>query len=260
MREALVNLVRNAVEALPDGGELAISTANAQIDEEYATRHADARSGPYVILSVADTGIGMDEQTRARVFEPFFTTKGRATTTGLGLATVHGVVAQHEGWITVESTLGKGSVFKIYLPGIGERRTGPDRSPARVVGWPDRPRTILVVDNEDAVRRLTVSILEAHGYRTLEAANDRQARTIVEGRNEPIDLILTDVILPGITGLELAEQMKSRMPSAKVLYTSGYPEAAIANYGIVAGDLAFIQRPYSPDLLVARVREILGPP
>jgi CheY-like chemotaxis protein len=209
---------------------------------------------------VADTGAGMDERTRARVFEPFFTTRDRATTTGLGLATVHGSVAQHEGWITVESALGKGSVFKIYLPGVEERRAGPDRSPEKVTGKPDHPQTILVVEVEDAVRRLTVSILKAHGYQTLEAANGRQAKTVVESHQEPIHLILTDVILPGITGLELTEQLKARMPAAKVLYVSGYPEAAIANYGIVPGEVEFIQKPYSPDLLAARIREILGSP
>ena len=260
MREILLNLVKNAVEALPDGGELAISTANAQIGEEYAAQHAGAHAGPYVMLSVADTGVGMDEQTRARVFEPFFTTRDRATATGLGLATVHGSVAQHEGWITVESALGKGSVFKIYLPGVEERRADPNRSPATVTGKPDRPQTVLVVEVEDAVRRLTVSILKAHGYQTLEAANGRQAKTVVERHQEPIHLILTDVILPGITGLELAEQLKARMPAAKVLYVSGLPEAAIANYGIVPGDVEFIQKPYSPDLLAARIREVLGSP
>jgi two-component system cell cycle sensor histidine kinase/response regulator CckA len=260
IREVLVNLVKNAVEALPDGGELAISTANVQIGEEYAAQHADAHSGPYVMLSVADTGAGMDERTRARVFEPFFTTRDRATTTGLGLATVHGSVAQHEGWITVESALGKGSVFKIYLPGVEERRAGPDRSPEKVTGKPDHPQTILVVEVEDAVRRLTVSILKAHGYQILEAANGRQAKTLVEHHKEPIHLVLTDVILPGITGLELTEQLKARMPATKVLYVSGYPEAAIANYGIVPGEVEFIQKPYSPDLLAARIREILGSP
>jgi signal transduction histidine kinase len=260
IREVLVNLVKNAVEALPDGGELAICTSNVQIGEEYAARHADAHSGPYVMLSVADTGVGMDEQTRARVFEPFFTTRDRATTTGLGLATVHGAVAQHEGWITVESTLGKGSVFKIYLPGVEERRADPDRSPGAVTSRPDRPQTILVVQVEDAVRRLTVSILKAHGYQTLEAANGRAAKTVVERHREPIHLILTDVILPGIAGPELAEQLKAQMPAAKVLYVSGYPEAVIANYGIVPGDVEFIQKPYSPELLAARIREILGSP
>ena len=260
IREVLVNLVKNAVEALPDGGELAISTANVQIGEEYAAQHADAHSGPYVMLSVADTGAGMDERTRARVFEPFFTTRDRATTTGLGLATVHGSVAQHEGWITVESALGKGSVFKIYLPGVEERRADPNRSPGTATGKPDHPQTILVVEVEDAVRRLTVSILKAHGYQILEAANGRQAKTLVEHHKEPIHLVLTDVILPGITGLELTEQLKARMPATKVLYVSGYPEAAIANYGIVPGEVEFIQKPYSPDLLAARIREILGSP
>jgi PAS domain S-box-containing protein len=260
IREVLVNLVKNAVQALPDGGELAISTSNLKIGEEYAAQHADAHSGPSVRLSVADTGVGMDEQTRARVFEPFFTTRDRATTTGLGLATVHGAVAQHEGWITVESAPGKGSVFTIYLPGVEERRADPDRNPGTFTGKPDRPRTILVVEVEDAVRRLTVSILKAHGYRTLEAANGSQAKTVVEHHQGPIHLILTNVILPGITGRELAEQLKARIPAAKVLYVSDYPDAAVVDSGIVPGEVESIQKPYSPDLLAARIRDILGPP
>jgi CheY-like chemotaxis protein len=211
-------------------------------------------------LSVADTGVGMDEQTRARVFEPFFTTRDRATTTGLGLATVHGAVAQHEGWITVESAPGKGSVFTIYLPGVEERRADPDRNPGTFTGKPDRPRTILVVEVEDAVRRLTVSILKAHGYRTLEAANGSQAKTVVEHHQGPIHLILTNVILPGITGRELAEQLKARIPAAKVLYVSDYPDAAVVDSGIVPGEVESIQKPYSPDLLAARIRDILSPP
>ena len=160
----------------------------------------------------------------------------------------------------MESSPGKGSVFKIYLPGVEERRADPDRSSGTVTVKSDHPQTILVVEAEDAVRRLTVSILKAHGYQTLEAANGRQAKTVVERHKEPIHLILTDVILPGITGRELAEQLIGRMPAAKVLYVSGYPESALANYGIVAGDVEFIQKPYSPDLLAARIREVLGSP
>ena len=255
MRDVLVNLVKNAVEALPNGGVLAISTANASISEEYAAQHADARAGSYVMLSVADTGVGMDETTQAHVFEPFFTTRNRATSTGLGLATVHGSVAQHHGWITVESALGRGSIFKIYLPRVADR-AGPDY-PLAPPGEPDCQRTILVVEDEDAVRRLTVSILKACGYRTLEAANVRQARMVAERHKEPIHLILMDVILPGITGLEMAEQLKSHIPAAKVLYVSGYPENVIADSGIVAANVAFIQKPYSADVLVAKVREIL---
>ncbi|MCX6632701.1 MAG: PAS domain S-box protein [Candidatus Solibacter sp.] len=253
MREVIVNLVTNAIQALPNGGELMIATANVHIGEDYVARHADAQPGWYVMLSVADTGIGMDEKTRARVFEPFFTTRGRAIATGLGLATVHGSVAQHRGWITVESALGKGSVFKIYLPRAGERAE-PDGSAADLSGIPNRRATVLVVDEEDAVRRLTVSILKAHGYQTLEAANGSHALAAAEGHKGPIQLILTDVILPGMTGRELARQLRARMPAAKVLYVSGYPEDVIASH---AGEGAFIQKPYSPDLLLAKVAEML---
>jgi hypothetical protein len=259
MREVLVNLVKNAVEALPYGGELALSTANASIGGEYAAQHADAHPGSYVVLSVADTGVGMDQITRERVFEPFFTTRDRATSTGLGLATVHGSVAQHHGWITVDSALGRGSVFKIYLPRV-EEIAEPDRTPVAVTRQPDHPQTILLVEDEDDVRRLTGFILKAHGYQILEAANANQARTIVARHKEPIHLILMDVILPGITGLELADQLKARVPAAKVLYVSGDPDHVVADCGIVAGDVAFIQKPYSPDLLVARVREVLDAP
>jgi CheY-like chemotaxis protein len=151
-------------------------------------------------------------------------------------------------------------VFKIFLPAVKERRAHPDRNPGTVAGNPDRPQTILVVEVDNAIRRLTVSILKAHGYQTLEAANGPQAKMLVERHQEPIHLILTDVILPGIAGPELAEQLKARMPAAKVLYVSGYPEAAIANYGVVPGDVELIQKPYTADLLAARIREILGPP
>jgi CheY-like chemotaxis protein len=199
----------------------------------------------------------MDEATLVHVFEPFFTTKDRATTTGLGLAMVHGSVAQHEGWTTVDSVLGKGSIFKIYLPRLDERAV-PGQDVVKASVKHDRPATILVVEDEDAVRRLTVSILRAEGFQILEAANGGEAMAVVDRHKNPIDLILTDVILPGITGPELARQLTERMPSAKVLYTSGYPASAITSYGIVPGELAFLQKPYSPQLLVARIREILA--
>jgi PAS domain S-box-containing protein len=257
MREVLANLVKNAVQALANGGALTIATANALIDEQYAAQHAGAHTGPHVMLSVTDTGVGMDEGTLVHVFEPFFTTRDRATTTGLGLAMVHGSVAQHGGWITVDSAPGKGSAFKIYLPQV-EERGAPYRISASAGGEPERRATILVVEDEEAVRRLTVSVLQARGFHTLEAADGPQAMAAVERHAEPIDLILSDVVLPGTTGPELVEQLKARVPSAKVLYTSGYPAAAIADYGVIPEDLAFLQKPYSPDLLVTRVREILG--
>ena len=274
LREILVNLVKNAMDAMPGGGELVLGTESAQIDDQHAAAHSGAHSGEYAVLRVADTGVGMDGKTRMHIFEPFFTTKDRATTTGLGLATVYGIVAQHGGWIDVESALGQGSVFRIYFPSV-EHGDAPSRAPLDLTSLDPTSldlssleltsgvaggATILVVEDEDAVRRLTVSILRDHGYHTFEAANGKQAIAAVEGQSQTIDLIVADVIMPGMTGPQLVKRLRSSKAADKVLYVSGYPEEVLATCGLRAGEVSIIQKPYAPELLVSAVRKILGGP
>ena len=255
MRDALLELVKNAVDALPDGGEIAIATALAEISPAEALRRPGGRPGRFAVLSVADNGVGMDQQTREHIFEPFFTTKDRATTTGLGLATVHGVVAQHGGWIAVDSAPGKGSTFRVYLPcavadGGGEAPAdGPPRG---------GQETILVVEDEEAVRRLAVTVLAEEGYRILEAASGSEATAVVERCGEEIGLVITDVVMPGTSAQQLADDLKARRPALKVLFVSGYPDSVVARHHIAVGKVPFLQKPYSPDLLVSTVRDLLA--
>jgi len=257
MVEVLANLLRNANSAMPDGGTVTLATANVEIGEEEVGRQKGARAGQFVMLTVTDTGCGMDEETQGRIFEPFFTTRERALASGMGLATVYGLVAQHQGWIGVDSAPGEGASFRIYLPAVDSVEVG-----ARVVGGAagslDGRQTVLVVDDEDEVRALAVTILKARGYRTLEASSGREAIAIAESHQEPIDLLLTDVVMPGMTGPELAGHMKTRLPQARVVYVSGYPEEILGQCGLPAEEVFFVRKPYSLETLLAKVREALG--
>jgi two-component system cell cycle sensor histidine kinase/response regulator CckA len=257
LMQVIVNLAVNARDAMPDGGTLTLEAANIELDAEYALGHAEVDPGPYVVLSVSDTGEGMDEATRARLFEPFFTTKELGKGTGLGLATVYGIVKQSGGHIWVYSEPGGGSVFKVYLPRV-EADSGE-----RLVQTPEKPRrtggseSILVVEDDEAVRAFVRAVLEGQGYRVLVAASPDEAISLVGRREEPIHLLLTDVVMPGMNGVDLARRIGEIAPGLKVLFVSGYTENTIVHHGILDPGVSFLAKPFSPGALAERVRREL---
>ena len=255
--QVLVNLAVNARDAMPEGGKLGFETANVRCDEEYCRVHSQAKSGDYVRLSVSDSGQGMSEEVKNHLFEPFFTTKPKGRGTGLGLAMIYGAVKQTGGHIDVHSEEGKGSRFDIYLPRIGEdaqklKKTGDEQD---MVGGTE---IILLVEDEMIVRNLAEKILKRLGYHVISASDGKEALELAEKRKEPIDLLVTDVVMPGMNGRQLADRLAAIHPEAKVLYTSGYTEDAIAQHGIIDEGLNFIGKPYSPQALAQKVREALS--
>jgi len=256
IEQVLLNLAINARDAMPEGGVLTVETANVTLDEAYTARHAEVQAGEYVLLAVSDTGIGMDERTLARLFEPFFTTKETGKGTGLGLSTCYGIVKQAGGSIWVYSEPGKGTTFKVYLPRTQEAAAGLPERPMRrrVIGGHE---TVLVVEDNDAVRDVAVAALEAQGYRVLQAANGADALRLAESLEEPVHLLLTDVVMPGTSGAALAQQLQVRYPYLKVLYTSGYTQNVIVHHGVLEEGIAFLPKPYRPADLAHRVREVL---
>jgi PAS domain S-box-containing protein len=256
IHQVLMNLVANARDAMPDGGKLSVATANADIGADDVGTQQDAVPGRYVLMTVTDTGRGMDETTRQQVFEPFFTTKGFGRGTGLGLSTVYGIVRQSGGWIDVRSVVGVGTSFKVYLP----RQDGqpqPEHKPAGA-STEDGSETILLVEDQDAVRSLTNAALKKHGYRVLEAADGEEAISLAGKHPGRIHLLLTDVVLPGMNGKELSERLKALRPDLKVLFTSGYTADVIAHRGVLDHGLSFLHKPYDLHELAAKVREMLG--
>jgi len=257
VEQVLMNLAVNARDAMPGGGALTVETANVELDEAQAAAfEGDSRPGPYVLLSVADTGCGMDEATLGRAFEPFFTTKEVGKGTGLGLSTVLGIVKQHEGNIGVQSIPGQGARFEIYLPrvddGVGARRTElPGEEPRK------GSETILVVEDEGSVREVATRYLEAQGYTVLAAASPREAEELFAQRRDEVALLLADVVLPGRNGREMYERLAESRPSLEVLYMSGYAGDAIAHRGVVAPDTAFVQKPFTQEELARKVGEVL---
>jgi len=257
LEQVILNLAVNARDAMPRGGKLTIETANVDLDAVYAREHVGVEPGSYVMLAVSDTGVGMDEDVKAHLFEPFFTTKGQAQGTGLGLATVYGVVKQSGGFIWVYSEPGRGTAFKIYFP----RKAAP---PQELEPVPTRESslagsgTILLVEDEEAVRRLASRVLEARGYTVLSAANGLQALDIVQRHPGAIDLVITDVVMPHMSGRELAEMVRPRRPAAKVLYVSGYTDEAIVRHGVLDAGVLFLQKPFTPDSLARKVKEVLS--
>jgi len=259
VHQVIMNLVVNARDAMPDGGKLDIRTANIDVSEAEASIHEDAKPGRYVMMSVTDVGAGMDEQTRQHIFEPFFTTKAGDKGTGLGLSTVYGIIRQSGGWIDVSSKVGVGTSFKLYFPRI-DAGSVEERHEAPRTEVLHGDETILLVEDQDAVRRLTKSILKAYGYQILEAPNADGALGIAEKYSGEIDLLLTDVVLPGMNGRELGERLKKLRPKVKVLFTSGYPSEVIAHRGVLDAGMAYIPKPFSPENLAAKVREVLAQP
>jgi PAS domain S-box-containing protein len=256
IEQVIMNLAVNARDAMPQGGKLTIKTANVTLDEAYARSHYPLKPGPYVMLAVSDTGCGMDEETRTHIFEPFFTTKAKGMGTGLGLATVYGIVKQSGGYIWVESEEGRGTTFTMYLPRIEESVGAVEEKTAAA---PARgTETVLLVEDEGEVRALIRRVLEAGGYTVLEASHGEEALRISEQHQGPIHLLLTDVVMPGMSGRELTERLTPLRRETKVLYTSGYTDDAILQRSALDPEAAFLQKPFTPDAVVRRVREVLG--
>jgi two-component system cell cycle sensor histidine kinase/response regulator CckA len=253
VEQILVNLAVNARDAMPAGGRLTIETANVELDEAYAVTHVTMNSGPYVMLAVGDTGEGMDAATRARVFEPFFTTKEQGKGSGLGLATVYGIVKQSGGYIWVYSEPGHGTVFKVYLPPTPSSVARPAGGAADdLTGW----ETVLLVEDEDAVRALAREVLRRHGYVVLEARHGVDAVRVAERHLDAIHLLITDVVMPYMSGRELADRLVSVRPAMKALFMSGHTDHSLI-HGDVPPGAAFLEKPFTPEILARRVRRIL---
>jgi PAS domain S-box-containing protein len=257
--QVLMNLAVNARDAMPNGGTLTFETQNVELDDGYAASHFEIEPGSYVVLSVSDTGIGMHAETRTRIFEPFFTTKGEGEGTGLGLATVYGIVTQSGGTISVYSEPGRGTTFKIYLP----RATADSQEIEQPSASRESPRgseTILLVEDESLVRSLELETLEDSGYTVLEAYSPSHAIDLCRQHQGPIDLLLTDVVMPEMSGPELADQLALIRPAMKVLYASGYADGAIVNQGVLEPGTAFLPKPLTPSALARKVRDVLDSP
>jgi signal transduction histidine kinase len=255
--QVIMNLVFNARDAMRRGGELTIRTANAALDADGTRKHPGVHVGPYVMLAVGDTGHGMDEQTQSHLFEPFFTTKETGKGTGLGLATVYGTVDQSGGFITVSSEVGVGTTFEIYLPRVDEPVEVPDAP--RPAALPlDGKERILVVEDDDAVRRMTREFLTIKGYEVVEVRSAAEAIQCMNSQGDTIDLVLTDVVMPGMKGGELVERLSQQHANLKVLYMSAYTEGDAINFGMLSPGMAFIEKPFSPDDLAGKVRDVLA--
>jgi len=256
LEQVIINLAVNARDAMPDGGKLTIETANVELDGAYADHHAEMPPGPYVLMAVSDTGVGMDGETRVRIFEPFFTTKDKGKGTGLGLSTVYGIVRQSNGFIWVYSEPGKGTTFKIYLPRI-ERQVDAAQVETEPEERFEGTETILVVEDDDTVRELVQRIFKEYGYSVIEARNGEEGLQVCAQRAGEIDLLLTDVVMPGMNGPELAAYVTGMKEGIKVLYMSGYADRAISRNGLVKDDIQFLQKPFTPDELLRKTRETL---
>ena len=255
LEQALTNLVVNARDAMPDGGRVLFEASDADIDAELAGQLLGVPPGPYVRLSVSDTGVGMDDATQRRVFEPFFTTKEKGKGTGLGLATTYGIVKQSGGHITVESAVGRGSTFTIFLPRVEERASRLDDRPA-----PRPPRsgeTILLAEDDPMLRRIACDILQSAGYVILDADSAGAALELSRRHHAPLPLLVTDVVMPGMSGRQLAEQLVSERPETRVLYISGYTDDEIVRHGIVERTVDLLEKPFTPESLCAAVRRVL---
>lgn len=259
IEQVILNLAVNARDAMPKGGRLTLKTANMVLDGEALTGHPGTKPGPYVQLSVADTGSGMDEETKTHLFEPFFTTKERGKGTGLGLSTVYGIVKQSGGYIYVESQVGMGTVFKILFPRVEAQAEPPEPAlpPARPVRASE---AILLVEDEDVVRGLASRILRRAGYTVLEARHPEDALRIFDQRRSPIHLMLTDVVMPGISGPELARKLGAGQPNLKVLFMSGYTDEEISRDTPLRPGHTLLPKPFTPGELLKRVGEVLGAP
>jgi PAS domain S-box-containing protein len=255
VEQIVMNLAVNAQDAMPRGGTLTIETANVELDEHYATTHIAVKPGPYVVLTVTDTGTGMTPQVQARLFEPFFTTKEVGKGTGLGLATVHGIVARSGGSVGVYSEVGRGTAFKVYFPRADAAEMVAE-APSLVARPHAGAETVLVVEDADGLRELTRRLLQRQGYAVLVAANADEAFRLFE-QNPSIDVVLTDVVMPGASGPELTNRLVERRPGLKVIYMSGYTEEAIVQHGVLKPGIAFLHKPFTSETLGRTIREVL---
>jgi two-component system cell cycle sensor histidine kinase/response regulator CckA len=255
VQQILINLVLNARDSMPDGGKIFIETEEVDLDPEYASRQLDVQPGRYVMLSVADTGAGMDRETLSHIFEPFFTTKAEGKGTGLGLSTTYGIVKQSGGHLTVASVPGKGSTFRIYLPKLSDSGAGVQPSKARSNSA--RRQTVLLVEDEGALRKLMTKVLERAGFQVVEAKDGEQAVEICKSGAEPFDIVVSDLAMPKLNGLQLKEIIAGLCPATKFLLISGYAEDVVEDPAILRTDTHFLEKPFLPDELVLKVREIL---
>jgi PAS domain S-box-containing protein len=256
LAQVLLNLVVNARDAMPAGGKLTLETANIELDETYTRDFPELRPGPHVLLAVRDTGCGMTEEVKARLFEPFFTTKEVDKGTGLGLATVYGIVRQSGGHITVQTQPGRGTTFKVYLPAAAQEFSKPNPTPTCPV--PVRgSETILLVEDEERVRQITRKVLESNGYTVCEARDGAEALRLFDRRRDTFDLVMTDMVMPGMSGAELVQRLRRRRPHLPVLFVSGYTDNEMFRLGLVDADESFLQKPFTPADLARQVREIL---
>jgi CheY-like chemotaxis protein len=256
IEQVLMNLAVNARDAMPKGGKIIVETANVDLDENYVRDHQPVKSGAYVMLSVTDTGAGMDEATLARAFEPFFTTKESGKGTGLGLSTVYGIAKQSNGYIWAYSEVGRGTTFKLYLPCAAQpaERLAPTAADSVP---PPGTETVLVAEDEAALRNLTVHILKSRGYTVLSADNAARTLALAQQYDRSIDLLLTDVVMPDLTGPDLVLEMKKLRPELKVLYMSGYSRNTMVEQGVLGQDSTLIVKPFSTRALLTKMRAVL---
>jgi two-component system, cell cycle sensor histidine kinase and response regulator CckA len=256
IQQVILNLVVNARDAMPDGGKLTIETENIYLTEEYARHRVGVKPGPYVMIAVSDNGSGTNHETKIRLFEPFFTTKDLSKGTGLGLSTVYGIVKQSMGNIWGYSELGLGTIFKVYLPCVDDevdyQELGPTRQPIA-----PGTETILLVEDDEMVGGFTRTAVEEGGDKVLQATNGTEALVVCEQYPEPIHLLLTDVVMPGMSGRVVADRLKTLRPQMLVLYMSGYTEDAIVHHGVLNQGVNFIEKPFAPAALTRKVRELL---
>jgi PAS domain S-box-containing protein len=255
VEQVVMNLVLNARDAMPTGGKLTIETENVELDLEYTGQHLGSKPGPHVMLAVSDTGMGMDRDTQTHIFEPFFTTKEVGKGTGLGLSTVFGIAQQSGGSIWVYSEPGRGTTFKVYFPRVETKLDAMSQPPAR--STPRGTETILLVEDQEQVRAVAHGILRRHGYRVIVAHSAGEALLLSEAEPGPIHLLLTDVVMPLMSGAELAKRIALTRPATKALYMSGYTDDSVVRHGVLEGSVAFLQKPFTPDSLARRVRDTL---
>jgi PAS domain S-box-containing protein len=256
IEQVIMNLVVNSKDAMPSGGKIIIQTANVSLDDDLRRECSYIQPGPYLMLSISDTGVGMDKETQSRIFEPFFTTKEKGKGTGLGLSTAYGIIKQSGGYVFVQSELGRGTTFRIYLPQVDEAAEPLSHVRASQAST-GGSETVLLVEDEESVRQLVRDTLEAKGYKVLEAEQGHSALQIADAHQGSIDMLITDVVMPGMSGRELAQRLSASHPHTKVLFVSGYTEDAIVHQGVLEPGTAFLQKPFTLQALSRKVRDVL---